>query len=106
MKSVFPTLALSNVVYKVTCKDCESFYVGMTTRRLQQRMQEHSTNETGPLLKHASETSHTVDFTSPEVLATDSFRTRLYIKETLKIVDLCAFKSLNGNCGSFELKLW
>lgn len=106
LKSAIPILSLSNVVYKVTCTDCDSFYVGMTTRRLVQRMQEHSTNENGPLLKHASETGHSVDFTTPDVLATDSFKTRLYIKETLKIVDFCAFKSLNGNSGSFELKLW
>jgi hypothetical protein len=41
---------------------------------------------------------------SPEVLATDSSKFRLYIKETLKIVDLGASKSLNGNCGSFDLR--
>ena len=103
---MYSYLALSNVVYKVVCSECDSFYVGMTIRRLEQRMSEHSSNKDGPLLKHTATSGHSINFTDPKILATDSFKTRLYIKETLKIIDLCAFKSLNGNAGSFELKLF
>ena len=69
-------------------------------------MHEHSSNDSGPLLKHISQTGHVIDFSVPKVLAADNFKSKLYIKETLKILDLRAFNSLNGNSGSFELKLW
>ena len=35
LKSVIPTLNHSNVVYKINCQDCNEFYIGLTTRRLQ-----------------------------------------------------------------------
>ena len=55
---------------------------------------------------HSLDTGHRPMYDSPEVLATDCCRTRLFIKESLKIQECKAFKSLNGNQGSFDLQLW
>ena len=99
-------LAKSVLLCKVNCEDCTEFYIGLTTRRLEQRMKEHSTTQNSALMQHSLDTGHRLKYDSPEVLATDCFRTRLYIKETLKIQELKAFKSLTGNQGSFDLKLW
>ena len=43
---------------------------------------------------------------NPHILATDSNKERLYVKESLHIRELQAYKTLNGNIGSVELKLW
>ena len=78
----------------------------MTTRRLCQRLKEHSESENSALRKHSLDAKHDIDFANPLILATDCNRSRLYVKESLKIKDLSAYLSLNGNIGSMELKLW
>ena len=105
-KDHFPVLEHSNVVYQVSCIGCDSFYVGMTTRRLHQRLKEHKNNTSSALHKHVSETGHSMNYNEPTILAMDNNKTKLFIKESLKIKELCAYKSLNGNTGSFELYLW
>ena len=106
LKSPFSILQCSNVVYKFACKECPAFYVGMTTRRLSQRLEEHKCTVSSALYRHGGETSHEIDFANPVILDKDSVKTRLLIKETLHIQDTGASKSLNRNVGSFELKLW
>ena len=49
---------------------------------------------------------HDINFSDTEIIATDSSKYRLQVKETLKIQEHFAFKSLNGNTGSLLLKLW
>ena len=106
LKCTIPMSSRSGVVYQVNCTDCDDFYVGLTTRRLEQRLKEHSESDNSALRRHALETKHEVDYAHPSILASDQNRTRLYVKESLKIKDLSAYLSLNGNIGSMELKLW
>ena len=106
LKCKYPLLSQSGVVYRVNCSNCEEFYVGMTTRRLEQRLKEHCSSDCSALKRHAMDTSHTIDYVLPTIVASDQDRTRLYIKESLKIRELQAYLSLNGNVGSNELKLW
>ena len=106
LKEPVPILKRSNVVYQVNCSDCNAFYIGMTTRRLHQRLSEHASQSASALYRHASETGHSLQYDEPNILAMDSVRSKLLIKESLKIKELCAYKSLNGNSGSFELYLW
>ena len=81
-------------MYKVNCSDCSEFYIGMTTRRVQQRLSEHSSSESSALYKHGAETGHSIDFGNPDILAADSFKTRLLVKETLKIQELRSGKQI------------
>ena len=41
VKDKLPTMLCSNVIYKFTCEDCSSSYVGSTIRNLQIRVSEH-----------------------------------------------------------------
>ena len=91
----------SKVVYRVNCKECKEFYIGMTTRRLIQRISEHSENASSAIFKHFVESKHDIAFNSPDILAKDcnKFRLAILIKEN------CAYLSLNGNTGSTQLNL-
>jgi hypothetical protein len=106
LKSVIPTQNRSNVIYRINCSDCGEFYIGLTTRRLHKRLDEHSKREYCSVYKHASEKNHKMDFINTEVLASDSNKLRLQILETLNINEYSAFKSLNVNIKSYECKLW
>ena len=106
LKCQFPLLTNSNLVYKVQCKDCSAFYIGKTIRRLHQRLKEHSEDEYSALHRHANEQKHVIDFECPSILAKDSNKSRLLVKEALLISEHKAYASLNGNTGSTELHLW
>ena len=94
------------VIYKVECHNCSEFYIGMTTRHLKTRLGEHKKYHNSALNRHAMETDHDINLSDTEIIATDSTKYRLQVKETLKIQEHFAFKSLNGNTGSLLLKLW
>jgi hypothetical protein len=106
LKSVIPTLNKSNVIYQINCSECNEFYVGLTTRRLNKRVKEHKSRNYSSVFKHSLEEGHDIDYNSPKILASDNVKIRLQIKETLLIQQLAAFKSLNVNLDSFQCKLW
>ena len=106
LKCVLPSLKQSGLIYRILCIDCNEFYIGMTKRRLQTRVNEHKKDEYSALCRHSLETGHNIDYYSPDILAKDSNLYRLQVKETLKIQENFAYKSLNGNTGSLMLKLW
>ena len=106
MKSHICNLKRIHVVYQVNCSVCKDFYVGLTTRQVSQRMKEHSSSNTSALYRHTIETKHSVDVNSPKILAFDSNKSRLFVKESLLIRETGAYKSLNGNVGSVDLRLW
>ena len=106
LKDKISKINMSHLVYKINCTQCSDFYIGMTCRRLRDRLSEHASSETSAVHKHSCDTGHVMDLESPEILATDNFKTRLLIKETLKIKEYHAAKSLNRNTGSYELNLW
>jgi predicted GIY-YIG superfamily endonuclease len=106
LKSVIPILNKSNVIYKINCKNCKDFYIGLTTRRLHKRLHEHKKRKISAIYRHASETGHSLNFENPEIIASDNIKLRLQIKETLQINQYAAFDSLNVNIESFECKLW
>ena len=106
LKARFDTKTLSNVVYRVQCKNCEAFYVGQTTRRLGQRLSEHQTSDKSALFRHSEELDHIINYSETQVLDNDNQKQRLLIKETLHIKDLKADSSLNKNIGRFETLLW
>ena len=97
LKETVPILNRSNVIYKINCSYCNDFYVGLTTRRLHKRLDEHKKREFCSVYKHNSQKDHIIDFENPRILATDHRKERLQIKETLCINQCQAYKSLNVN---------
>lgn len=70
------------------------------------RLEEHKEQDYSALLRHSVDTGHLIAYDEPSIDASDCDELRLYIKESFKIKELSAYKSLNGNVGSMELKLW
>ena len=106
LKCSLPVLKQSKVIYKVNCSECDDFYIGKTIRRLSTRLNEHKKDENSSLYKHSFLTDYIIDYGKPRILARDSNSFRLCVKESLKIQDYCAHKSINENIGSFKLSLW
>ena len=73
------------MLFKVNCSECDEFYIGLTNRRLGTRLQEYFTNEKSALYRHSFLTDHVINYSNPNILATDNSIFRLKIKETLKI---------------------
>ena len=65
------------MVQLVNCKDCSEFYIGMTCRRLEQRIGEHSTSVSSAVLQHMTSLGHDVAFNDPQILAHDKATKRI-----------------------------
>ena len=55
LKSSTKEILRSRVVYKLACPDCNTCYVGQTTRHLLTRFREHKNDKSGPVFKHFQE---------------------------------------------------
>ena len=113
-KDRLPSLMLSSVIYKYSCSQCESDYVGMTSRNLYMRIAEHvgKSFRTGvPLSQplHSSVRDHTISCDSKicssdfKVLASTSCSLDLKILESLYI--LKTKPKLNSMQCSFPLSM-
>ena len=79
------------VVYCVTCKECDSVYVGETLRNLMVRMPEHKRHARGgevqrsAVAEHAAVEDHQIDWEDAKVLDTAQAWDRRKYKEALHI---------------------
>ena len=78
----------------------------MTMRRLHQRLKEHAKFEKSELNEHSIVCNHNIGFNCPSILATDKIRSRLSVKEALKIRETSAYMYLNRNIRGCDLFLW
>ena len=58
------------------------------------------------LKDHCNTSHHTIDFECVKILTSDNVKSRLFVKEALKIREFNAHLSLNRNVRGCELKLW
>ena len=95
-----PLLEKKNVVYKISCKECSSVYVGQTKRKLKTRIREHiaacdeadifkavdkdEKNDNGLPLHHLN-TGHEFDFDNVEILDQESNFHRRLLLESINI---------------------
>jgi len=57
-----PRSSNNNVVYKISCKNCEATYVGQTKRQLKTRIKEHVNNIRLDPSKHSVVSEHIINF--------------------------------------------
>ncbi|XP_011873294.1 PREDICTED: uncharacterized protein LOC105565056 [Vollenhovia emeryi] len=89
-KDPLPTLARNNVVYKISCNDCNASYVGQTGRVLATRVNEHrkhinrNTKQISVITEHR-QSGHEFDWDNVEILDEEPFLYRRLISEMIYI---------------------
>jgi hypothetical protein len=75
----------SKIVYKLSCLDCDKFYVGQSIRHLCKRKEEHMGDRDSSVYKHAIGLGHRIDWDKMEILDSARDQKRLLLKEMLHI---------------------
>ncbi|XP_044765559.1 uncharacterized protein LOC123321847 [Coccinella septempunctata] len=74
-------------VYKISCRDCESFYIGMTTRNMKKRFNEHLKNRPiSALGEHLKEKDHSTNFDNLKILHKETNYHKITLLEQYEIL--------------------
>jgi len=90
-KDSLPINLNKNVVYKLTCKNCDASYVGQTKRKLITRVAEHKndinkkTKNHSVITEHRLELKHDFDWQKPIILDKERFYYRRLTSEIINI---------------------
>jgi len=90
-KDSIPKLLQTNLVYKLTCRDCDATYVGQTGRTLKTRISEHrnhinrNTNTHSVITEHRTKFSHEFNWDNVEILDRERFLSKRLISEMIYI---------------------
>ena len=93
-KDKVDTLDKSGVVYQIRCQECDSSYIGHTSKNLKDRVKQHRTaTEKGrmndsAIAEHAWKAHHAIDWENVKVLDQETVDKRRQIKESLLIRSL------------------
>ena len=96
--------SLSNVVYRIPCKNCDCAYVGQTKKLFGVRLKEHQRavftgdSEKSALAEHALRTGHDIDWNNATILASCKFLDQRLLLESWHVQ--CQRKALNREQGS------
>jgi len=80
-----------NVVYKLTCKNCDVVYVGQTKRKLNTRIAEHKKDINKKISNHSVITEHRIEFDhdfdweNPRILDVEKHYQKRLISEMINI---------------------
>jgi len=90
-KDKLPIGMNKNVVYKLTCKNCDVAYVGQTKRKLNTRIAEHKkdinkkTSYHSVITEHRIEYDHKFDWENPKILDIEQHYHKRLISEMMNI---------------------
>ena len=91
------------VVYHVKCNNCESDYIGKSSRILSKRIDEHMSDPNSHVYQHEKETGHNMDFDNIKILDRASNDLKLQYKEMLYIRKLNPSLNRQMNSELFSL---
>jgi len=98
-KDPLPKLSKMNVVYKISCKNCDASYVGQTCRQLKTRISEHknhilrNTSTHSVITEHRLQYNHDFDWEGVEILDVERNFNKRMISEMINIK--CQKKGIN-----------
>jgi hypothetical protein len=90
-KDILPTQSHKNVVYRISCKNCDATYVGQTLRQLKTRITEHrnhirrNTTNLSVITEHRLDFNHDFDWENVEILDKERFLSKRLVSEMLYI---------------------
>jgi len=90
-KDCLPLNYNKDIVYKISCKDCDSTYVGQTKRKLNTRLLEHKKDinkkngKLSVISEHRLGNNHEFDWDNPKILDREKFYYKRLISEMINI---------------------
>ncbi|KYN37007.1 hypothetical protein ALC56_08798 [Trachymyrmex septentrionalis] len=90
-KDVYPQTSKNNVVYKISCNDCDATYVGQTGRKLKTRIAEHrnhiryNTSARSVITEHRRQLDHEFKWDEVEILDEEPCYRRRLVSEMINI---------------------
>ena len=90
-KDICPRTSKSNVVYKISCNNCDASYVGQTSRQLKTRITEHrnhiryNTSSRSVITEHRRQHDHDFQWDEVEILDEEPCYRKRLVSETLNI---------------------
>ena len=97
----------SNIVYKIPCNNCNSFYIGQSGKELNKRITQHryavrSGQLSSSLFVHMNENSHAIKWSSSDVvIRSNDFITRNILESA--IIKLTKNRNMNISSGLYSL---
>jgi len=96
-------LSKNNVVYKISCNDCNASYVGQTKRQLKTRLKEHKNNlkqdssKHSVISEHIVKYNHSFDWDNTKIMDRDSNYYKRIISEMIHIKEQKEGLNLNSD---------
>jgi len=90
-KDFLPKASNMNVVYKISCKNCDALYVGQTCTQLKTRISEHkshisrNTSTHSVIMEHRLQFKHDFDWEGVEILDVERNFSKRLISEMINI---------------------
>jgi hypothetical protein len=90
-KDVLPVSSCKDVVYRISCRDCNASYVGQTSRQVNTRISEHrnhirrNASTRSVITDHRIDCGHEFNWDDIEVLDHERFYYKRLVSETLYI---------------------
>ncbi|XP_044756312.1 uncharacterized protein LOC123314916 [Coccinella septempunctata] len=92
-------------VYQINCSSCPAFYIGMTTRNMKKRFDEHSKNHPKSALGcHINECKHNIEFDNLKILHKGHNFYKLTMLEQLEILKNRDNRHLLNELSDFNLR--
>ena len=94
-------------VYKIECRDCNSFYIGQTGKELRQRIKQHQysvrvAQESNALFIHVRDFNHNIDWANAnKILNSNSFVIRNILESS--IIQYTSDNNINISSGLYKL---
>ena len=109
VKTMTPELKKKGVVYKVSCRDCETYYIGEIGGSLQKRISEHKYSVKNNYRKngiavHAWDMGHQPDWDAAEVVEMEPHYWKRCVLEGMWIQKTS--QTCNLDCGMIHSEAW
>ena len=86
VKDRTPTLYSNNVVYEISCLNCQGSYIGQTSQWLKQRVTQHKSDcrlgrNRCAIVEHHQKTGHHFDYNNTKILCQEqNYKSRLFLE--------------------------
>jgi len=97
------TLSKNNLVYKISCNDCDVSYVGQTKRQLKTRLNEHNNNlkqdksKHSIISEHITKYDHSFDWDNMRIMDRESNYFKRIVSEMIHIKEQKSGLNLNSD---------